>query len=215
MPNAMVGTLPCPELIHFFEAELGVGDGRRQIEHKIGFGSAHLLNERGRVRQRRRESLVHDKCHAQFFEQMLPHRLDGRDRSTGIVGDDRYRLRTDTRGVFGKLQDDGQGLFGLRSGGSRCLEHVFEAALGDQVGIGQREDRQMRPLRHFGHREGERTEIGTACGDHVRLLRDHTLGCIFRFLRGVTAIEHHQFQLGASQSLDAARRIDAFDRPCA
>ncbi len=115
-------------------------------------------------------------------------------------------------GVLGQLHQEWHDLFGLRIGGRRGLEHVMEAAIGNRVGIGQREPRQLGPLADLGcsQREGRQPAADTA--DHVGVLRHQALRRILRGFGRGAGIDRQELQLRPAEGLDTARLVDVVDR---
>ncbi len=97
-------------------------------------------------------------------------------------------------------------------GRRRRLEDEFEAAIGDRVGIGEGDPRQLRPLGHLGHRQGERAEPGAGAADQIGFLGQQPLRRVFRLFGAVAGVGDDQIELGAAKRLDAARVIDLLER---
>ena len=135
------------ELVHLLEQQLGVGNHGRQEEQQVRFRRPDFLNQRGGVGERRRKGFVDDQLQPVFGEQAVAHRLGRGDRCRGVVGDDRDRLGLLAGSGFRQLHDLRQRLSCLRPCRCRGLEDIFEAAIGDQVGVGEGEDRQDWPAR--------------------------------------------------------------------
>ena len=192
------------ELVDLFQAELGVGDRVRHEQQQVRPGRPDLLDQRRGVGQRRRPDFLDDQLKAFLREELFLERLGGRDRRRGVVHQHRHRLRPLAGGGFGKLHQFGQAELRLPARGRRGLEDVFEAALGQQIRIGQRQHRQFGALGHLGHRQREGAEIGAGRRDQIGLLRHHALRRVLGLLGGVAAIDHDQLQLGAAERLDAA-----------
>ena len=115
-------------------------------------------------------------------------------------------------GGLGREVDDARqqrGGLGVRGRGR--LEDVLVAAPGDEVGVGQREPRQLRALRHLGDREREARQPAADAADHVGLLRHQALRRVLGLLRGVAGVVEDQLHLGATEGLDAARLVHVLD----
>ena len=199
------------ELVDFLQAELGVGDRVRHEQQQVRPGRPDLLDQRGGVGERRRPDFLDDELKALLREEFLLERLGGRDRGRRVVHQHRHGLRPFAGGGFRELHQFGQAELRLHAGGRGGLEDEFEAAIGQQVRIGQREHRQLRAFRHLGHGEREGAQIGAGRRHQIGLLGHHALRGILGLLRGVAAIDHDELHLGAAERLDAALRVDVLD----
>ena len=200
-----------PELVDFFQAELGVRDRVGHEQQQIRTGRPDLLDQRRGVGERRRPDLLHDQLQAFLGEEFFLERLGGCDRCCRVVHQHRHRLRAFAGCGFGKLHQFGQAELRLPARGRRGLEDVFEAALGQKIRIGQSEHRQFGAFGDFGHRQREGAQIGSGRRHQIGFLRHHALRRVLGLFGGVAAIDHDQLQLGAAERLDAALRVDVLD----
>ena len=111
-----------------------------EITHiKSGRAGAHLGDERRRVGERRRVDFVDHDLKPGLFESAVAHRLHEAYRRGRIVLNHSRRGWLLTGHFGGEIHDGRQGEFGLTAPGRRGLENELEAAVGDQVRIGQRQ----------------------------------------------------------------------------
>ena len=75
---------------------LGTMDGRAQGSRQFGNGCQLLLGE-------------HEGTHGARTRQVLPHRVERRDRKDGLRGGDVYHKQTQRRGVHAEFEDDRDG----------------------------------------------------------------------------------------------------------
>ena len=142
----------------------------------------------------------------------LVHRLVEADGRRRVVADDRDLRRPFGARLHREVHHHRHQFLGLVVGGGRGLEDVFEAAVGDQVGVGQGHPGQFGAFRHLGDGQGEAGQPGAEAARQVGLLRHHALRRVLGFFRGVAGIVLDHHQLGAAQGLDAAVGIDLIDR---
>ncbi len=105
----------------------------------------------------RRPHVVHHQLDALGGQQLLAQRLVEEHRGRRVVADDPGLLDRPVV-LLGEIGDEVERLLGLQRRDRRGLERVLEAALGDAVGVGEREPRHLQPLGHLGHAQGERAD---------------------------------------------------------
>jgi hypothetical protein len=200
------------ELAHLAQHQLRVGKLQRVVEQEVGPGRAQLLHHRGRVGERRGVDLVDDDADAEPLKAAFPERLHERLRGRGAVGDD-----CDLRGLLAgrllrHLEHGRDRVAGKDAGDGNGLDDVLEAAVGDLVGVGERDPRQAGTLGHLGDRQRQRGAPGAGAGHDIGLVGHEPLGGVLRRLHGVAGILDDEPHLRAMEGLDAALGVDVLDR---